>query len=100
MDPTSFVPADVLTLRSTRRNRGYQFHWLNPQTLEVGFPAQGIAGSYRITLGSSVLDAAGNLLDQDGDLVPERQRRSVFVGLEIRAPRAESHTPSSPTAGR
>ena len=101
MDPTSFLPADVVSFVGPGGPiavSGYQ--WLGPQTLEIGFPPQTAAGSYRLILGPQVLDAGGNPLDQDQDWLPgETVEDQYTAGFVIRGPRVVGHTPASPTAG-
>ncbi len=101
MDTTSFLPADVVSFAGPGGPvavSGYQ--WLGPQTLEIGFPPQTAAGSYRLTLGPRVLDAGGNPLDQDQDWLPgETVDDRYAAGFVIRGPRVVGHTPASPTAG-
>ena len=41
--------------------------WVNSQTLDVQFAAQGQVGTYTMVLGPDIADVSGNAMDQDGD---------------------------------
>ncbi|MBN1855145.1 MAG: hypothetical protein JW829_20610 [Pirellulales bacterium] len=75
MDPDSFsVAEDVVSFLGPSGDLISQitgFHWIGPQTLEVHFIEQSVAGAYTMVIGPNITDAgpSGNAMDQDGDSV-------------------------------
>ncbi|MGB2824653.1 MAG: C25 family cysteine peptidase, partial [Phycisphaerae bacterium] len=71
MDPASFTRAgDVVSFTGPAGDligeiTGHA--WVNPQTLDVQFNAQGALGTYTMVIGPDIADESGNPMNQDGD---------------------------------
>jgi len=74
MNPASFAVSDDIVSfigpNGTVAN-AITASWPNAHTLELSFqPPLGAAGAYELVIGPQILDAQGNALDQDHDLIP------------------------------
>ena len=89
MDETSFSLADdILSFTGPQgpiNVTGYS--WIGPDTLELTFKQQSIAGIYEMVIGPEILDIVGNAMDQDNDMVvgetPDDQYIAAFEIVDI-----------------
>ncbi len=102
IDPASFDLSDIAAFTGPAGDllasiTGY--HWLGNTTLIVEFAEQTAAGTYQLTLGPSIVDAAGNAMDQNNNGTSGESGDSYTASFNIQGPRVTSQSPNGNVIG-
>jgi len=78
IEPTSFTAEDVVMIGPGGEIRPLVISQVDPNSFQVSFPEQRLAGEYRLEIGPGILDLAENPMDQDGDHINGEEGEDVY----------------------